>query len=57
MLNMSITMNVLVKRRRWVVPLLSAIKILVYARVVKEKHIKPLAGFIARFGFKFKAEK
>ena len=54
---MSITMNVLVKRRRWVVPLLSAIKVLVYARVVKEKHIKPLAGFIARFGFKVKTEK
>lgn len=51
------TLNVVAQRRWWVPPFLTALKALVYARVVKEKHIKPLAGFIARFGFKFKAEK
>jgi len=38
-------------------PLLLVIKAFVYARVVKEKHFKFLSGFIARWGFKFKAEK
>ncbi|MFU2148232.1 hypothetical protein ACM55O_18160 [Hafnia paralvei] len=51
------TLNVVAQRRWWVPPFFTALKALVYARVVKEKHIKPLAAFIARFGVKFKAEK
>ncbi|WP_285150073.1 hypothetical protein [Lelliottia wanjuensis] len=54
---MAITMKVVAQKRWWVSPLLTALKALVYARVVKEKHFKLLTGFIARFGFKFKTEK
>ena len=54
---MAITMKVAAQKRWWVSPLLTALKALVYARIVKEKHIDPLTAFIARFGFKFKAEK
>lgn len=51
------TLNIVIQRRWWVSPLLSVIKAFVYARVVKAKHLEPLSGFIARWGFKFKAEK
>lgn len=52
-----ITMKVVAQKRWWVSPLLSVLKAFVYARIVKEKHFKSLTGFIARRGFKFKAEK
>ncbi len=52
-----ITMKVVAQRRWWVSPLLSILKAFVYVRIVKEKHFKFLSGFIARWGFKFKAEK
>lgn len=52
-----ITMKVVAKQRWRVSPLLSVLKAFVYARLLKEKHFKPLTGFIARFGFKFKTEK
>lgn len=53
----TLNLTVVAQRQWWVMPLLSVIKGLVYARLVKEKHFKKLADFIARFGFKFKAEK
>lgn len=52
-----ITVKVVAQKRWWVNPLLSVLKASVYARLLKEKHLKPLTGFIARFGFKFKTEK
>ncbi len=56
-----ITVKVVAQKRWWVSPLLSVLKALVYARIVKEKHIEkhiePLTDFIARFGFKFRTEK
>ena len=52
-----ITMKVVAQKRWWVSPLLSVLKALVYARIVKEKHFKSLSGFIVRWGFKFKTEK
>ena len=52
-----ITMKLVAQKRWWVSPLLSVIKAFVYARIVKEKHFKSLSAFIARWGFKFKAEK
>ena len=52
-----ITLKVVAHKRWWVSPLLSVLKAFVYAHIVKEKHIKPLTDFIARFGFKFKTEK
>lgn len=52
-----ITMKVVAQKRWWVSPLLFVLKALVYARIVKEKHIEPLTDFIARFGFKFRTEK
>lgn len=52
-----ITVKVVAQKRWWVNPLLSVLKASVYARLLKEKHLKPLAGLIARFGFKFKTEK
>ncbi len=52
-----ITMRVVAQKRWWVNPLLSVLKAVVYAHIVKEKHFKSLACFIARWGFKFKAEK
>lgn len=52
-----ITMKVVAQKRWWVSPLLSVLKAFVYARIVKEKHVESLSGFIARWGFKFKTEK
>lgn len=52
-----ITMKVVAQKRWWVSPLLSVLKALVYARIVKEKHFKSLSCFIALRGFKFKTEK
>lgn len=52
-----ITLKVVAQKRWWVNPLLSVLKAFVYARIVREKQFKPLTGFIARFGFKFKTEK
>lgn len=52
-----ITMKVVAQKRWWVNPLFRVLKAIVYARLMKEKYLKPLAGFIARFGFKFKTEK
>ncbi len=54
---MTLAMKVVAHKRLWVTPALKVLKVLVYARVIKEKHLKPLAGFIARFGFKFNVEK
>lgn len=52
-----ITMKVVAQKRWWVSPLLSVLKAFVYARIVREKHFKSLTSLIARWGFKFKAEK
>lgn len=54
---MALVMKLVAVRRWWVSPLLSVLKAFVYARIVKEKHLKLLVGFIARFGFKFKTER
>lgn len=51
-----ITMKVVAQKRWWVSPLLSVLKALVYARIVKDKQVTLLSDFIARWGFRFKTE-
>lgn len=53
----TLNLTVVAQRRLWVMPALSVIKVLVYARLVNERHVNKLADIIARFGFKFKTEK
>lgn len=52
-----ITLKVVAEKRWWVTPLLSVLKACAFVRIMKEKHIKPLTGFISRWGFSFKTEK
>lgn len=52
-----ITLKMVAQKRWWVNPLLSVLKALAYARIVREKHFAFLSGFIARWGFSFKTEK
>lgn len=53
----TLNLTVVAQRRWWVKPILSVIKGLVYARLVKERHIEKLADIIAQHGFTFKTEK
>ena len=53
----TLNLTVVAQRRLWVMPALSVIKVLVYARLVKERHIEKLADIIAQHGFNFKTEK
>ena len=52
-----IAIKVVAQKRWWVSPLMTVLKAFVFARIVREKHFKSLASLIARWGFKFKAEK
>lgn len=53
----TLNITVVAQMRWWVKPILFVIKGLVYARLVKERHIEKLADFIAQHGFTFKTEK
>ncbi|HCR2016763.1 TPA: hypothetical protein QCI64_001506 [Enterobacter asburiae] len=53
----TLNLTVVAQRRWWVMPLLSVIKGVAYARFVRERHLEKIADFIAQHGFTFKKEK
>lgn len=53
----TLNVTVVAQMRWWVMPILSVIKVLGYARLLRERHIEKLADIIARQGFTFKTEK